>query len=71
MRRACAPFDRILLLFFFIGSYLSFIGCNDASRTTGSMVEVSAEDKAYLKSKRESYKGGPPKNRAKAASKKN
>jgi hypothetical protein len=35
------------------------------------MVEVSAEDKAYLKSKRESYKGGPPKNRAKAASKKN
>jgi hypothetical protein len=34
------------------------------------MVEVSETDKAYLKSKRESYKGGPPKSRAKAASKK-
>jgi hypothetical protein len=70
MRRARAPFERILLLILFISSHLSFIGCNDASRTTGTMVEVSAEDKAYLKSKRESYKGGPPKNRAKAASKK-
>ena len=60
----------MLLLILFIGSHLPLIGCNDTSRTSGTMVEVSEEEKAYLKSKRESYKGGPFKARAKAASKK-
>jgi hypothetical protein len=34
------------------------------------MVQVSEEAKAQLKAKRESYQGGSPKNKAKAAGKK-
>jgi hypothetical protein len=34
------------------------------------MVQVSEEDKALLKAKRESYKGGPPRIKAKTAAKK-
>jgi hypothetical protein len=46
------------------------VGCNDDSKTSGTMVQVSEEDKALLKAKRESYKGGPPRKPAKAAGKK-
>jgi hypothetical protein len=68
MRTACFPRGRILLLILFIGSHLPIIGCNDESKTSGTMVQVSDEDKAYLKTKRETYKGAVPKSKAKAAS---
>jgi hypothetical protein len=67
MRTACFPRGRILLLILFIGSHLPLIGCNDESRTSGTMVQVSEEVKAHQKAKAESYKGGPPKSKAKAA----
>jgi hypothetical protein len=61
MRRACHLYRRILLLILFVGSQLTLSGCNDESRTTGTMVQVSDETKAYRKSKIENYKGGAPK----------
>jgi hypothetical protein len=67
MRTARFLRGRNLLLVLFIGSSLPLAGCNDDSRTSGTMVEVSEEAKAHMKSKRESYKGGPPKSKAKAA----
>lgn len=66
MRWPCFPRGRIILLFLFLASHCSLIGCNDDSRTTGTMVEVSDEVKAHRKSKMESYKGGPPKAKTKA-----
>jgi hypothetical protein len=66
MRRACLVRRRILLLILFVSSQLPLSGCNDESRTTGTMVQVSEETKAYRKSKLENYKGGPPKSKAKA-----
>jgi hypothetical protein len=71
MSKACFPRGRVLLLVLFIGSHLPLIGCNDNSRTSGTMVEVSEEAKANMKAKKESYKGGPPKSKAKGASTKN
>jgi hypothetical protein len=70
MSTTCFPRGRILLLALFIGSHLSLTGCNDESRTTGTVVEVSEEFQAHTKSKLESYKGGPPKTKAGATSKK-
>ncbi len=61
---------RILLLVLFIGGGLSLIGCGDESRTSGTMVQVSEEAKVHMKSKIDSYKGGPPKSKAKAIAKK-
>jgi hypothetical protein len=70
MRVLCFPRGRILLLTLFIGSHLPLLGCNDESKTSGTMVQVSEEDKAHLKAKRESYKGGPPRSKANTAGKK-
>jgi hypothetical protein len=71
MKTACFPRGRILILILFIGSHFPLIGCNDDSRTSGTMVERSEAAKAHLKSKLGSYKGGPPKAKAKAASRRN
>ncbi len=65
MKSVCFPRGRIILLFSFVLSTLPAIGCSDNSRTTGTMVEVSEETKAYRKSKIESYKGGAPKSKGK------
>jgi hypothetical protein len=70
MRTACFLPGRILVLLLFIGSYLGLSGCNDESKTSGTMVQVSEEDKAFLKSKRETYRGGPQKDKVKAGIKK-
>jgi hypothetical protein len=67
MRTARFLRGRNLLLVLFIGSNLPLTGCNDNSKTSGTMVEVSDEVKTHRKSKMESYKGGPPKAKAKAA----
>ena len=61
----------ILLLILFIGSQLSLLGCSDESRTSGTLVQESEKAKAHRKAKAASYKGGPPKSRAKGASKTN
>jgi hypothetical protein len=66
MRRARFPHGRILLLVLFIGSDLPLIGCDDASKTSGTMVERSAEDTAHLKSKIDAYKGGRSKDKGQA-----
>jgi hypothetical protein len=58
MRTACIPRGRFLLVVLFIGFHFPLIGCNDDSKTSGTMVERSEEDKAHLKTKIESYKGG-------------
>ncbi len=58
---------NLILVLAFIVSHLPLIGCNDDSRTTGTMIEASDEVKAYRKTKGESYKGGPPSKKAKAA----
>jgi hypothetical protein len=70
MRIACLLRGRIFLVFMFISSHLAIIGCNDNSRTSGTMVEESQETKARREGKIGSYKGGPSKVNAKAASKK-
>jgi hypothetical protein len=54
----------------FIGSHLPLVGCSDDSRTSGTMVEVSEEFKAHLKDKRETYRGGPQRDKTKPTSKK-
>jgi hypothetical protein len=66
MRRARFPHGRILVLLLFISSDLPLIGCDDASKTSGTMVERSEEDTAHLKSKIDSYKGGRAKNKDQA-----
>ena len=70
MRTACGRRGRILVLIMFICSLLPMTGCNDESRTTGTVVEVSEEFEAHTKSKLGAYKGGPPKGQAKATGKK-
>jgi hypothetical protein len=69
MKRESFPRGRALLSLLFIGSHLLVMGCNDNSRTSGTMVEVSDETKAHQAAKRGNYKGGPPKPSVKAASK--
>ncbi len=67
MRKAYLPSGRIILLILFIGSHFPLVGCNDESKTSGTMVQVSEEQIAHRKAKAEAYKGGPPKSKAKAA----
>jgi hypothetical protein len=69
MKREYFPRGRALLTLLFISSHLLVMGCNDDSKTTGTMVEVSDETKAHQAAKRGNYKGGPPKPSVKAASK--
>ncbi len=66
MRKACFPHGRLYLLILFIGSHSFLIGCNDESRTTGTMVQVSEQTIAHRNAKAETYKGGPPKSKSKA-----
>ncbi len=47
---------RGLLLALFTGSHLLLSGCNDESKTSGTMVEPSEEAKAQLEGRRKLYK---------------
>ena len=69
MRRICLSPGRIFLLAIFVASHMGVAGCNDESRTTGTMVHVSAEEQARLENKAKNYKAGPAKSRAKAKAK--
>jgi hypothetical protein len=51
-----------------IATYLALPGCNDDSKTDGTLVQVSEETIAHRKARAESYKGGPPKTKAKGKS---
>jgi hypothetical protein len=70
MDSLCLPRRRIPLLVLFIFSHFPMAGCTDESKTSGTMVQESAEAKAFRKTKSETYKGGPPKKKATAAVKK-
>jgi hypothetical protein len=56
MRTARSPRGRVLILLIFIGSHLPLVGCNDQSRTSGTMVQVSEEAKKHLEGRRDAYK---------------
>ena len=56
MRTARSPRGRTLLLILFIGACLPLMGCNDESKTSGTMVQVSEEAKKQIQGRRESYK---------------
>jgi hypothetical protein len=56
MKTTCLRRGRRLLLALFIGSHLVLSGCNDESKTSGTMVEPSEEAKAQLKGRRNLYK---------------
>jgi hypothetical protein len=60
---------RALLLILFAASHLTIAGCGDDSKTSGTMVQVSEEEKAYLAAKRESYKAAVPKTKSQAKTK--
>jgi hypothetical protein len=70
MRTPYLPHRRLPLLVFFIFSHLPMAGCIDESKTTGTMVQESAETKAFRTAKSEKYKGGAPKKQASAPAKK-
>jgi hypothetical protein len=56
MSRARSRRGLFLLLIFFISSHITLIGCNDESRTSGTVVQVSEESKKNIESKRDMYK---------------
>jgi hypothetical protein len=69
MSRASFPRGSILvfsLVAFAFG--LALPGCSDDSKTSGTMVQVSEETQAHRKARAETYKGGPPKAKAKGKS---
>jgi hypothetical protein len=66
MRRPRFPLGRISVLILFIGSQLFLSGCDDGSKTSGTMVQRSEEDVAHLKSKLDTYKAGRAKDQDKA-----
>jgi hypothetical protein len=69
MRTALLRRGRILLPTLFIGSYLPLTGCTDDSKTSGTMVQVSEEEKEHLKTKRQAYKAARPSTKAKPVTK--
>ena len=69
MKTTRFSYARIWILLVFVGSQVPLCGCNDDSRTTGTMVQVSEERLAHWQAKAEAYKGGPPKAKTKDATK--
>jgi hypothetical protein len=56
MRTTRSPHGRFHFLALFIGLQLCLSGCNDESKTSGTMVQVSEEAKQHIQSRREVYK---------------
>jgi hypothetical protein len=56
MRSARSSLGRTLLLLIFIVSHLMLTGCNDDSRTTGTMLKETDEDRARIQAKIAKYK---------------
>jgi hypothetical protein len=68
MRSArCLP-GRTLLLLIFVVSHLTLTGCNDDSRTTGTMLKETDEDRARIQAKIAKYKERSEAKSAKKAS---
>jgi hypothetical protein len=55
MRSARCSLGRTLLLLIFV-SHLTLSGCNDDSRTTGTMLKETDEDRARIQAKIAKYK---------------
>jgi hypothetical protein len=69
MRRVNFTAGRSLFLLVSIASYVPLVGCSDDSKTSGTMVQVSEEEKEHLKTKRAAYKAARPSTKpAKSAS---
>jgi hypothetical protein len=45
----------IPLLILFVMSHVPLLGCNDESKTSGTMVQVSEEQKKHIQGRRENY----------------
>jgi hypothetical protein len=60
---------RVLLLSLFVGSHFATSGCNDESKTSGTMVQVTEEQKAQIKSRSAAYKAQRQKYAVKGVSK--
>jgi hypothetical protein len=60
---------RALVLGLLIGSHFATSGCTDDSRTTGTVVQVTEQQKAQVKSISATYKARRQKNAAKVADK--
>jgi hypothetical protein len=60
---------RALVLGLLIGSHFATSGCTDDSRTTGTVVQVTEQQKAQVKSMRKTYKALRQKNAVKGADK--
>jgi hypothetical protein len=56
MRSARSSLGRTLLLLIFVVSHLTLTGCNDDSRTTGTMLKETDEDRARIQAKIAKYK---------------
>jgi hypothetical protein len=56
MRSARFSSGRTLLLLIFIVSHLTLTGCNDDSKTTGTMLKETDEDRARIQAKLAKYK---------------
>jgi hypothetical protein len=69
MKTAWLRRGPFVLLCMFIGSQVLFVGCNDESRTTGTLVQEDPAAEAYRKTKVGKYKGGPPKKPAQSEKK--
>jgi hypothetical protein len=67
MRTEYAAPNRILLLVIFVFSHLTLAGCNDDSRTTGTMLKETDEDRARIQAKIAKYKGRSPLSKKAAA----
>jgi hypothetical protein len=67
MRTARSPRGRCLLLALFGGSQLCLSACNDESRTSGTMVQVSEQAKKHIEGRREAYKAKAEARKAKSS----
>jgi hypothetical protein len=56
MRSARFSSGRTLLLLIFVVSHLTLTGCNDDSKTTGTMLKETDEDRARIQAKLAKYK---------------
>lgn len=70
MRTVCFAPGRYVVLALFIAVHLPVVGCNDESKTDGTMVQVSEAEKERLKTKREAYKATRATIKSKAVAKK-
>jgi hypothetical protein len=70
MRSLSLQPGRILLLVIFLFSHIQLVGCNDDSKTSGTVVPENPEAVAHRKAKAEVYKSAILKRQTKPTGKK-